>query len=232
MFERFTDRARIAVHGAQDHAHRLGHPYIGTEHLLLALADGDGVAARALTQVGFDRRRFEQAVLEEVGRKIVAGGAALPHTPRVKKALEVSLHQSLAMGHDYIGTEHILLGLLEDDGALATKLVVEQGILTPAVQAAIARLLVNLQQADWSTATSAAAGGAESVEALQATAPSTTAARCPGCREPLAPNLGADVIASVGEVERAFTVAYCRACGHILAVLPDDAGGPTVGPVL
>jgi ATP-dependent Clp protease ATP-binding subunit ClpC len=230
MFERFTDRARIAVHGAQGHAHRLGHPYIGTEHLLLALADGDGVAARALTQVGFDRRRFEQAVLEEVGRKIVAGGAALPHTPRVKKALEVSLHQSLAMGHDYIGTEHVLLALLEDDGALATKLVVEQGISTPAVRAAITRLLVDLQQADGSTATAAAAaaGGAESVEALLATAPSTTAARCPGCREPLAPNLGADVIASVGEVERAFTVAYCRACGHILAVLPDDAGGPTV----
>jgi ATP-dependent Clp protease ATP-binding subunit ClpA len=224
MFERFTDRARAVVTGAEAHARRLGHTYIGTEHLLLGLSEGDGVAARALNQVGFDRGRFEQAVIDEVGQNHLAGLAHIPHTPRVKKALGESLRQSLSMGHNYIGTEHIVLALLEDDSSLATKLVAEQGISAITVKAAVGDLLVRLQSISGRTGTAAPAEAdwAETAERLLTTPPGADGARCPGCREPLAANLGADMMASVGEVERPFTVAYCRACGHVLAVLPDD----------
>ena len=80
MFERFTDRARAAVTGAEAHARRLGHPYVGTEHALLSLSAGGGVAARALTQVGFDPGRFEQAVIDEVGQGLVTGMGHIPFT--------------------------------------------------------------------------------------------------------------------------------------------------------
>jgi ATP-dependent Clp protease ATP-binding subunit ClpC len=224
MFERFTDRARTAVTDAQARARRLGHPYTGTEHLLLALSDGDGVAARALHQVGFDRDAFEQAVLDEIGPTLVAGVGHLPFTPRVKNALGASLHRSLSMGHDYIGTEHILLALLDDDSSLATKLVVEQGVSVPTVTAAVIGLLTELPTPSGRPATTTPAQAGSSTITTQVPTPPSHAetARCPGCREPLVANLGADTVASVGEVQRPFTVTYCRDCGHLLAIFPDD----------
>jgi ATP-dependent Clp protease ATP-binding subunit ClpC len=219
MYERFTDRARAAVTGAEAYARRLGHTWVGTEHLLLGLSDGDGVAARALSRVGFDRARFEQAVVDQVGRDHLAVSTHIPFTPRVKKALEASLRQALAMGHNYIGTEHVVLGLLEDDSSLATKLVAEQGISATTVRAAVVDLLVGMKPTSEQATTAAVT--AEPADLFLAALPDAEVARCPGCRQPLAPNLGADVMPSVGELERLFTVAYCRACGHVLAVLPD-----------
>jgi ATP-dependent Clp protease ATP-binding subunit ClpC len=218
MFERFTDRARSAVAAAQEHSRRLGHTWIGTEHLLLALAEGDGVSARALRQLGFDRARFEQATVDQVGQGHRVGLTGhIPFTPRSKKVLEEGLRQALAMGHTWIGTEHLVLGLMEDDSSLATKLVVEQGISAAALKAAVVDLLAAMTPA---VEEEGAAG--EPVDLLVAAVPDAEVARCSGCRAALAPNLGADVMSSVGEVERFFTVAYCRACGHVLAVLPDD----------
>ncbi len=239
MFERFTDRARLVVAGAQEHGRRLGHPYTGTEHMLLALSDGDGVSARVLDRVGFDRRRFERAVLDETGSTFAPPQGHLPFTPRVKKALSQSLGQSMSMGHDYIGTEHILLGLLEDDSSLATKLTAEQGIAATKVRTAVIQVLAGTQDTSGRGQPAAVPEAAEGTVPVDATdaldghaaaepspaaPPELAAAHCPGCLAPLAPNLGADVISSVGEVERPFTVTYCRACGHLLALFPDEQG--------
>jgi ATP-dependent Clp protease ATP-binding subunit ClpC len=224
MFERFTERARTAVTGAQKQSRRLGHPYTGTEHLLLALSEGDGVAARALHQVGFDRDRFEQAALDHIGPTLPVGAGDIPFTPRVKNALATSLSRSLSMGHNYIGTEHILLALLDDDTSLATKLVAEQGVSVPTITASVIELLTELPAPSGQPATTTpATAGATTIPTQVPTPPSSTETpRCPGCREPLAANLGADTVASVGEVQRPFTVSYCRACGDVLAIFPDD----------
>jgi ATP-dependent Clp protease ATP-binding subunit ClpC len=248
MFERFTDRARLVVTGAQEHGRRLGHPYIGTEHMLLALSDGDGVSARVLDRVGFDRGRFQRAVLDEIGSTFAPPQGDLPFTPRVKKALSQSLGQSMSMGHDYIGTEHLLLGLLEDDSSLATKLAAEQGIAATKVRAAVIQVLVGTQDTSGrgrpaavpeaaertvpvdatdttdTTDTTEALDGHTTAKPSPAAPPELAAAHCPGCLAPLAPNLGADVITSVGDIERPFTVTYCRACGHLLALFPDQQG--------
>jgi ATP-dependent Clp protease ATP-binding subunit ClpC len=239
MFERFTDRARVAVMGGQSQALRLRHTYTGTEHMLLALGEGDSVAARALDQAGFDRSRFEQAVLAEVSPSQVVNAGDIPFTPRLKQALARSLRQSMAMGHDYIGTEHIVLGLLEDNTSLATKLVAEQGISASTVRDKVIDLLTIAAQGTsgpgptttpaapaTATAGPAPAGTSwdETTKGLLTPPGSGSAAagpRCPGCSEPLAPNLAAEMMASVGEVERPFTVTYCRACGHFLAIFPD-----------
>jgi ATP-dependent Clp protease ATP-binding subunit ClpC len=236
MFERFTDRARVAVMSGQSQALRLRHPYTGTEHLLLALGEGDGIAARALDQAGFDRSRFEQAVLAEVPPSQVVDTGHIPFTPRLKQALAESLRQSMAMGHDYIGTEHIVLGLLKDDTSLATKLVAEQGISASTVRSKVIELLPTIAAqgtsgpgptitpATTTTAAPAETSWDETTKELltpPGSGNATARARCPGCNEPLAPNLAAETMDSVGEIEKPFTVTYCRACGHFLAIFPD-----------
>ena len=125
MFERFTDRARRVVVLAQQEATDLRHDYIGTEHLLLGLIhEGEGVAARALDALGISLDAVRQKVEEMIGRGQEAPSGHIPFTPRAKKVLELSLRESLQLGHDYIGTEHILLGLLrEADGVAAQALV-------------------------------------------------------------------------------------------------------------
>jgi len=227
MFERFTDRARMAVTSAQEEARSLRHGYVGTEHLLLALSAGEGVGARALLQVGFDRARFEGAVLDVVGRGHTAPPGHIPFTPRAKKALEEGLRQSHAWDHEAIGTEHLVIGLLRDDTSLGTKLLAEQHVSLTKVEAAVMQLLTEQGTAINIPHDTARTGTIE-LEAQEPAPPIPTApletqmARCPSCSEPLASNLAADIVPSVGEIERTFAVAYCRACGHTLAVLPDD----------
>jgi ATP-dependent Clp protease ATP-binding subunit ClpC len=115
MFERFTDRARRVVVLAQNEARDLGHNYIGTEHILLALIDeGQGVAAKALDALGIGQDAARQQVEEIIGRGKGASEGHIPFTPRAKKVLELSLREALQLGHHYIGTEHILLGLLRE----------------------------------------------------------------------------------------------------------------------
>jgi ATP-dependent Clp protease ATP-binding subunit ClpA len=114
MFERFTDRARRVIVLAQAHARELGHNYIGTEHLLLGLmSDEDGVAYAALTALGFTPEDIKARV--ERGEHHHPDGH-IPYTPQTKKVLELSLREALQLGHNYIGTEHLLLGLIRGDG--------------------------------------------------------------------------------------------------------------------
>ena len=122
MFKRFTDRARLAVVRAQEEARRLDHHYLGTEHLLLALTHESigGLAAKVLESLGIGLEAVRQRVEEVAGRGQQAPSGHIPFTPQSKKALELALSESRALGHNYIGTEHILLGLIrEGDGAAA-----------------------------------------------------------------------------------------------------------------
>jgi ATP-dependent Clp protease ATP-binding subunit ClpA len=128
MFERFTDRARRVVVLAQDEARMLNHNYIGTEHILLGLIhEGEGVAARALESLGISLEAVRQQVEEIVGKGQQAPSGHIPFTPRAKKVLELSLREALQLGHDYIGTEHILLGLIREGEGVAAQVLVRLG---------------------------------------------------------------------------------------------------------
>jgi ATP-dependent Clp protease ATP-binding subunit ClpA len=128
MFERFTDRARRVVVLAQDEARMLKHNYIGTEHILLGLIhEGEGVAAKALESLGISLDAVRQQVEEIIGQGQQAPSGHIPFTPRGKKVLELSLRESLQLGHNYIGTEHILLGLIREGDGVAAQVLVRLG---------------------------------------------------------------------------------------------------------
>jgi ATP-dependent Clp protease ATP-binding subunit ClpA len=183
MFERFTDRARQVAVEAQVSARRLGHGWVGTEHLLLGLLQGDGIAARVLASQGITAAAVEREVLAEVGRGPLGAGDAealgaigidleevrrrveasfgpgalqwrpgrgcgpgrrlplfgghLPFTPRAKKVLELSLREALALKHKYIGTEHILLGLVREGEGLAMLVLTRLGAGPDAIRARV-----------------------------------------------------------------------------------------------
>jgi ATP-dependent Clp protease ATP-binding subunit ClpC len=128
MFERFTDRARRVVVLAQEEARMLNHDYVGTEHVLLGLIrEGEGVAAKALQALGISLQAVRQQVEEIIGRGQQARSGPIPFTPRAKKVLELSLREALQLGHDYIGTEHILLGLIGEGEGVAAQVLVNLG---------------------------------------------------------------------------------------------------------
>ncbi len=128
MFERFTDRARRVVVLAQEEARMLNHNYIGTEHLLLGLIhEGEGVAARALEAMGISLEVVRQQVEEIIGQGQEAPSGHIPFTPRAKKVLELSLREANQLGHEYIGTEHILLGLVREGDGVAAQVLVKLG---------------------------------------------------------------------------------------------------------
>src|SRR5919202_5043568 len=122
VFERYTDRARRVVVLAQEEARLLNHNYIGTEHILLGLIhEGEGVAATALTELGISLEAVRAQVEEIIGPGEKAPSSHIPFTPRAKKVLELSLRESLELGHNYIGTEHILLGLIREGQGVAAQ---------------------------------------------------------------------------------------------------------------
>src|SRR5262245_30039124 len=128
MFERFTDRARRVVVLAQEEARMLNHNYIGTEHILLGLIhEGEGVAAKALESLGISLEGVRQQVEEIIGQGQQAPSGHIPFTPRAKKVLELSLREALQLGHNYIGTEHILLGLIREGEGVAAAVLVKLG---------------------------------------------------------------------------------------------------------
>jgi Clp amino terminal domain, pathogenicity island component len=128
MFERFTDRARRVVVLAQEEARLLDHGYIGTEHILLGLIqEGEGVAARALESLDISLDTVRQEVVAIIGHGDDKPGGHIPFTPRAKKVLELSLREALALGHNYIGTEHILLGLVREGQGVAAQVLAKLG---------------------------------------------------------------------------------------------------------
>jgi Clp amino terminal domain, pathogenicity island component len=135
MFERFTDRARTAVTLAQEEARDLRHNYIGTEHILLGLVrEGDGVAARVLDSLGVSLDAVRARVEAIIGRGKESPAGHIPFTPRSKKVLELALREALSLGHNDIGTEHILLGLVREGEGVAAQVLVELGADLPRVR--------------------------------------------------------------------------------------------------
>jgi ATP-dependent Clp protease ATP-binding subunit ClpC len=142
VFQRFTERARNAVVLAQDEARRLKHNYIGTEHLLLALLrDGDSVAGRVLTGLDVDLDGTRSEVARIVGEGDVVRSGEIPFTPRAKKVLELALREALSLGHNYIGTEHVLLALARSDEGVAAQVLSGFGIGRDALRVAVERSL-------------------------------------------------------------------------------------------
>ena len=128
MFERFTDRARRVVVLAQEEARMLNHNYIGIEHILLGLIhEGEGLAARVLDSLGIGLGDVRREVEEIIGQGQAAPTGHIPFTPRAKKVLELSLREALQLGHNYIGTEHILLGLIREGEGVAAQVLQKLG---------------------------------------------------------------------------------------------------------
>ena len=144
MFERFSDEARRVVVLAQEEARLLNHNYIGTEHILLGLVrDGEGVACRALETLGVSLDRMRRRVEEKIGHGSSAPSGHIPFTPRAKKVLELSLREALELGHNYIGTEHILLGLVREGEGVACQVLVEAGVELSRLRATVIQLLTD-----------------------------------------------------------------------------------------
>ncbi|MCB9411339.1 MAG: ATP-dependent Clp protease ATP-binding subunit [Actinobacteria bacterium] len=146
MFERFTDRARRVVVLAQEEARMLNHNYIGTEHILLGLIhEGEGVAAKALESLGISLEAVRSQVEEIIGQGQQAPSGHIPFTPRAKKVLELSLREALQLGHNYIGTEHILLGLIREGEGVAAQVLVKLGADLNRVRQQVIQLLAGYQ---------------------------------------------------------------------------------------
>ena len=153
MFERFTDRARRVVVLAQEEARMLNHNYIGTEHILLGLIhEGEGVAAKALESLGISLEAVRQQVEEIIGQGQQAPSGHIPFTPRAKKVLELSLREALQLGHNYIGTEHILLGLIREGEGVAAQVLVKLGADLNRVRQQVIQLLSGYQGKEPATA--------------------------------------------------------------------------------
>ncbi len=146
LFERFTDRARRVVVLAQEEARYLNHNYIGTEHILLGLLnEGEGIAARALESLGINLNGVREQVVEIIGQGQQAPTGHIPFTPRAKKVLELSLREALQLGHNYIGTEHILLGLIREGEGVAAQVLQKMGAELQKVRQTVIQLLSGSQ---------------------------------------------------------------------------------------
>ena len=145
MFERFTDRARRVLVLAQEEARLLNHSFIGTEHILLGLIhEGEGVAAKALESLGVSLEAVREKVEETIGLAGTAPTGSPPFTPRAKKVLELSLREALQLGHSYIGTEHMLLGLVREGEGVAAQVLQSLGADLPRVRQQVIQLLSGL----------------------------------------------------------------------------------------
>jgi ATP-dependent Clp protease ATP-binding subunit ClpC len=149
MFERFTDRARRVIVLAQEEARMLNHNYIGTEHLLLGLIhEGEGVAAKALESLGISLDAVREQVEVIIGQGQLAPPGHIPFTPRAKKVLELADRETRALGHAYVGTEHILLGLIREGDGVAAQVLVQLGADLNRVRQEVIQLLHGDQGAD------------------------------------------------------------------------------------
>ena len=163
MFERFTDRARRVVVLAQEEARLLNHNYIGTEHILLGLLnEGEGIAAQALESLDIDLASVRDEVVKIIGQGQQSPSGHIPFTPRAKKVLELSLREALQLGHNYIGTEHILLGLIREGEGVAAQVLQQLGAELQKVRQTVIQLLSGPGGSEEQSPKGTGAGGRES----------------------------------------------------------------------
>jgi len=221
VFERFTDRARRSVVFAQEEARMLNHNYIGTEHILLGLLrEHDGIAGKALTSMGVSLEAARGQVEEIVGPGHAVIPGHIPFTPRSKKVLELSLREALQLGHNYIGTEHILLGLIREGEGVAVQVLEVLGADRNRVRQTV------LQLVSGSTAETEAAGGEAVGVFTEGVSPTSEplgddAPTCPNCFGALDETLAVRVLETTAEDEPLFVkIVYCSRCGVALGALP------------
>ena len=185
MFERFTDRARRVVVLAQEEARMLSHNYIGTEHILLGLIhEGEGVAAKALESLGISLEAVRAQVEEIIGQGQQAPSGHIPFTPRAKKVLELSLREALQLGHNYIGTEHILLGLIREGEGVAAQVLVKLGADLNRVRQQVIQLLSGFQGKETAAAGAPQEGAPSSLAGPRPVRPQLHAGRARGQARP------------------------------------------------
>jgi ATP-dependent Clp protease ATP-binding subunit ClpC len=209
VFERFTDRARRVIVLAQEEARRLDHNYIGTEHLLLGLShEAEGVGARTLESLGVSLDAVRNQVEEIVGRGGASVPGDIPFTPRAKKVLELSLREAQRLGHNHIGTEHILLGLLREGDGVAAQVLVNLGAGLERVRDRAVEVLAGTPHEDDPQGVGAAAGPP----------------RCPKCAASLTTAASYRLIEARAEAPDQepvrVVVVYCRDCGAALGIAP------------
>ena len=217
MFERFTDRARRVVVLAQEEARMLNHNYIGTEHILLGLIhEGEGVAAKGLESLGISLEAVRAQVEEIIGQGQQAPSGHIPFTPRAKKVLELSLREALQLGHNYIGTEHILLGLIREGEGVAAQVLVKLGADLTRVRQQVIQLLSGYQGKETVTQGGPAEGTPSTSLVLDQFGRNLTAAAREGKLDPV---IGRDL-----EIERVMQVLSRRTKNNPVLI-----GEPGVG---
>src|SRR4030081_1618685 len=163
MLEACTERGRRGAGVAQEEARMLNHNYIGTEHILLGLIhEGEGVAAKSLESLGISLEGVRSQVEEIIGQGQQAPSGHIPFTPRAKKVLELSLREALQLGHNYIGTEHILLGLIREGEGVAAQVLVKLGADLNRVRQQVLQLLSGYQGGDEGSSTGPTGAGTPS----------------------------------------------------------------------
>jgi ATP-dependent Clp protease ATP-binding subunit ClpC len=220
MFERFTDRARRVVVLAQEEARMLDHNYIGTEHLLLGLInEGEGIAAQALEALGVSLERVRHDVEEIIGRGQAAPASHIPFTPRAKKVLELSLREALQLGHNYIGTEHILLGLVREGEGVAAQVLEKLGADLERVRQTVIDLLPGSSESAGRSPRRRRARRIPEVVPTDSPA-SEDFPLCPSCSAPLAETLAIKVFElTVDDQPAQAKVTYCSRCGTALGTI-------------
>ena len=217
MFERFTDRARRVVVLAQEEARMLNHNYIGTEHILLGLIhEGEGVAAKALEALNISLEGVRAQVEEIIGQGQQAPSGHIPFTPRAKKVLELSLREALQLGHNYIGTEHILLGLIREGEGVAAQVLVKLGADLNRVRQQVIQLLSGYQGKEAATSSGPAEGTPSTSLVLDQFGRNLTQAAREGTLDP--------VIGREKEIERVMQVLSRRTKNNPVLI-----GEPGVG---
>jgi ATP-dependent Clp protease ATP-binding subunit ClpA len=219
VFERFSDRARRVVVLAQEEARMLDHDYIGTEHLLLGLVhEGEGIGATTLEAMGVSLEAVRNQVEEIVGRGQVRPSGHIPFTARAKKVLELSLREAVALGHNYIGTEHILLGTIREGEGVAAQILRAMGVDLAAARTEVVRQLGERGV----TGTAADERDEDPREPLEVDDDRhDDAPRCPSCRAWLEASGAVTTVSTQDQDRRPVRarVLYCRSCGTTIGTV-------------